>query len=194
MSDQGDGQATASVENEQADQQTTGAAPTEQDSLDELLKQERDIRFTSFSHDDAWAVGAHLVQLASERSLPVAVAIMLGDQRAFHAGLAGASADNDDWLERKFRVVRRYGHSSLAVGAQFRAGGADFDTDSRLDTTLYAAHGGAFPIIVQGAIVGIAGVSGLPQRDDHALVVEALSAHRDRTRNARRRKRAATAE
>jgi uncharacterized protein (UPF0303 family) len=33
---------------------------------------------------------------------------------------------------------------------------------------------------VRGSMVGIAGVSGLPQRDDHALVVDALTAHRGR--------------
>ncbi|WP_022885608.1 heme-degrading domain-containing protein [Glaciibacter superstes] len=149
-------------------------------ALAALLEQEREIQFDSFAHGDAWVVGTHLVQLASERALPVAIAIMLGDQRAFHAGLPGASADNDDWLERKFRVVRRFGHSSLAIGTRFRSTGGDFDTDSRLSVSDYAAHGGAFPILVRDSIVGIAGVSGLPQRDDHALVVEALAAHRDR--------------
>ncbi|MCX7521759.1 heme-degrading domain-containing protein [Microbacterium sp. STN6] len=167
-----------------------------QDGLEELLEQELQLQFDSFTHDDAWSIGMRLVQLASDRSLPVAIAVMLGDQRAFHAGLAGASADNDAWLERKFRVVRRFGHSSLAVGEQYRARGGDFDTDSRLDTDLYAAHGGAFPILVRGAIVGVAGVSGLAQRDDHALVVEALEAHRDDIRDAkaRRRRRAAGGE
>lgn len=143
-----------------------------------LLEQERTIQFESFDHSDAWSLGCDLVRLATERELPVAIAIALGDQRAFHAGLAGASADNDDWLERKFRVVRRFGHSSLAVGTDFRSRGKNFDVDSRLSGE-YAAHGGAFPILVRGSMVGIAGVSGLPQRDDHALVVEALTAHRD---------------
>ncbi|KQV07406.1 heme-degrading domain-containing protein [Leifsonia sp. Root112D2] len=173
-----------------------GEQNEEKAALEALLSQERELQFDSFNHDDAWAVGAHLVQLASERSLAVAIAIVLGEQRAFHAGLAGASADNDDWLERKFRVVRRYGHSSLTVGTQFRARGGDFDTDSRLSVAEYAAHGGAFPIVVRGALVGVVGVSGLAQRDDHALVVEALSAHRDRAlaaNGARRRKRAAAA-
>lgn len=169
----------------------------ERTALEQLLEQERELQFDSFDHDDAWAVGAHLVQLASERSLPVAIAIMLGEQRAFHAGLAGASASNDAWLERKFRVVRHFGHSSLAVGTQFRAAGGDFDTDSRLDAGEYAAHGGAFPIVVRGSLVGAVGVSGLAQHDDHALVVEALAAHRDRARaasGARRRKRATSGE
>ena len=41
--------------------------------------------------------------------------------------------------------------------------------------TDFAAHGGAFPIVVEGAgIVGSVTVSGLPQRQDHEFVVEAL--------------------
>jgi uncharacterized protein (UPF0303 family) len=41
----------------------------------------------------------------------------------------------------------------------------------------YASHGGSFPLAVKGAgIVGSVTVSGLPQRADHELVVEALCA------------------
>ena len=145
--------------------------------LQTLLEQERTLQFDAFSHNDAWMLGTRLRTLATEQTLPVAIAIMLGDQRVFHAGLAGSSADNDGWLERKFAVVRRYGHSSLAVGVEFRSRGVDFDVDSRLDLTRFAAHGGAFPLFVRGSIVGMVGVSGLPQLDDHALVVEALGAH-----------------
>ena len=142
-----------------------------------LLEQERTLQIDEFSPDDAWALGTRLRALAAERSLPIAIAIALGDQRVFQTGLAGASADNDGWLDRKFAVVRRYGHSSLAVAAEFRSRGFEFDTDSRLDPGRFAAHGGSFPLFVRGALVGVVGVSGLPQLDDHALVVEALRAH-----------------
>jgi uncharacterized protein (UPF0303 family) len=65
------------------------------------------------------------------------------------------------------------------VGTDFKARGLNFETDSGLDFEQYAAHGGAFPLIVGGSIVGKVGVSGLAQREDHALVVKALTAHRD---------------
>ena len=65
--------------------------------------------------------------------------------------------------------------ASYGVGLSFKATGKDFDTSARLDTTQYAAHGGVFPITIAGVgMVGTVGVSGLPQADDHAFVVEHL--------------------
>ena len=154
----------------------TGSA--QEQLLEALLEQERGIQFDSFGFADAWAVGSLLVELGLERDHPIAIAIMFSDQRVFHASLPGASADNDGWLDNKFRVVRRFASSSLAVGTRFRIAGRDFDTASRLDPRTHAAHGGAFPLRVRGALMGVVGVSGLAQQLDHDLVVEALRAHR----------------
>ena len=142
-----------------------------------LLDQERLIQFDSFDVGDAWAVGSRLVELGTLRRHPIAVSIMFGDQRVFHAALPGACADNDAWLENKFRVVRHYASSSFAVGTRFRANSRDFRTESNLDPRTHAAHGGAFPLRVRGSLIGVAGVSGLPQRDDHDLIVEVLDEH-----------------
>ncbi len=108
------------------------------------------------------------------------IGVTLGEARAPPPPRPGSSADNDGWLDRKTRVARRYGRSSYGVGLSFRATGKDFDTDARLDTTLYAAHGGVFLIIVAGVgVVGTVGVSGLLQAQaaDHAFVVEHLRAY-----------------
>ena len=148
------------------------------DLLPLLLEQERVIQFDSFDVGDAWAVGSRLVALGNARRHPIAVSIMFGDQRVFHAALPGACADNDAWLENKFRVVRRFANSSYAVGTRFRANSRDFSTDSNLDPNTHAAHGGAFPLRVRGSLIGVVGVSGLAQRDDHDLVVEVLEEHR----------------
>ena len=83
--------------------------------------------------------------------------------------------DNDAWVDRKSRVVTRFGHSSMHVGALARAAGKTFEERSRLDPDEYAAHGGSFPITVRGVgIVGAVTVSGLPQAEDHRFVVEQL--------------------
>jgi uncharacterized protein (UPF0303 family) len=40
----------------------------------------------------------------------------------------------------------------------------------------YAAHGGGFPIVLRGTgLIGTVVASGLPQREDHAMVVAALA-------------------
>lgn len=145
--------------------------------LRELAEQEARLVFDRFDHDTAYELGLQLVAAARERRLPVAVAVRRGAQLLFHAGLPGSSADNDAWLDRKRRVVERYGHSSLYVGTQFRLAGGSFEESSRLDPDRYAAHGGVFPVSVTGVgPVGTVGVSGLPQLDDHAFVVEQLTA------------------
>jgi uncharacterized protein (UPF0303 family) len=156
---------------------TTSDTAAEAAKLETLLAQERDIQFDSFGYADAWTVGSRVVELATRRGLSITTSLVFGDQQVFHSALEGTSADNDDWLAKKFRVVRRFNHASLTVGTQFRARGLDFAVDSGLDPRLFAGHGGAFPIRVRGSIVGILGVSGLTQFEDHDLVVEVLTEH-----------------
>lgn len=142
---------------------------------DELLAQEESLVFAHFTHDDAWALGSLLVELARERELPVAIDIRRGDQQLFHHARPGTAPDNATWIERKVNVVRRFGHSSLLIGQRHRERGTTFEDATGLPRDTYAAHGGAFPVAVAGAgVVGTVTVSGLPQVDDHALVVEAL--------------------
>ncbi|CAL9539402.1 heme-degrading domain-containing protein [Streptomyces sp. enrichment culture] len=150
---------------------TPDATPT----VEELEAQERRLVFEHFTHDDAWALGSLLVETARERRAPVAIDIHRAGQQLFHAALPGSAPDNDAWIARKRRVVERYGSASYLVGARHRAKGTTFEASSRLDPDTYAAHGGSFPITVRGAgVIGAVTVSGLPQLEDHNMVVEAL--------------------
>jgi uncharacterized protein (UPF0303 family) len=89
--------------------------------------------------------------------------------------MTGATPDNDTWIERKARVVHRFGHSSLYVRQRSREAGTTFEDEFGLDLQLFAAHGGAFPLIVRNVgAVGVVAVSGLPQVEDHRMVVAAL--------------------
>ena len=144
--------------------------------VDELAEQERALRWDSFDEDDAWRLGTALATTARERGLPVAMDISRGDHQLFHAALPGSSPDNDAWLRRKTRVVARFHKSSLHVGQLCRDAGRTLEEQFLLPPGEYAAHGGAFPLIVAGVgVIGCVAVSGLPQLEDHAFVVEVLT-------------------
>ncbi|GAA1818805.1 heme-degrading domain-containing protein [Nesterenkonia flava] len=152
---------------------------------DLVVSQERALVLSTFTRDDAWALGTRMREAARARSLPVVIGIVVGAQRVFHAALEGSSADNDAWLERKTRAAVHYSRSSLGVGEQFRRRGWTFEADSRLDPREIAGNGGVFPITVKGVgVVGAVGVSGLPQLEDHDFVVEMLQAHMEATATA----------
>ncbi|MGW0545938.1 heme-degrading domain-containing protein [Streptomyces altiplanensis] len=165
-----------STTNNPASPTSPTAAERATELIAELTAQERRLVLPRFTHEDAWALGGLLVELARERDAPVAIDIRRGAQQLFHCALPGSSADNDAWIDRKRRVVERYAESSYLVGTRFRAKGTTFEDSSRLDPDVYAAHGGAFPVAVEGAgVIGTVTVSGLPQAEDHAMVVEALT-------------------
>lgn len=161
---------------------TTDAAvaplPVAPDTAEGLAEQERTVDFDAFDRLDAWSVGTRIVDGALARGLAVTAAIWLGEQRVFHVGLPGTSADNDQWMERKAALVRRYDACSLATRRRLHGHGITREEAwLGLDPTVHTLSGGGFPIRVRGALVGVAVVSGIDDDTDHALVVEALTAH-----------------
>jgi len=146
-------------------------------TLADLAAEEEELQFSRFTNDDAWELGSTLVAAGRAEGLPIAVEISRNHHRLFHVALTGTSPDNSSWIERKTRVVNRFGHSSLYVRQASLEKGTTFEEEYDLDPALYAAHGGAVPIIVRSVgPVGVAVVSGLPQFDDHRMVVAALRA------------------
>jgi uncharacterized protein (UPF0303 family) len=139
-----------------------------------ITDEENSVGFARFVHHDAWLVGTRLVELSNERHHPVAIGIVFGEQRVFHAALAGSSAENDDWLARKFRVVAKHDSSSYAVKALHCASGTDYYDETGYGRDNFAISGGAVPLRVNGSLIGAVGVSGLREEDDHALVIEVL--------------------
>jgi uncharacterized protein (UPF0303 family) len=134
------------------------------------------LQLARFGQADAVALGLSLVELGMARNLPIAVDIRRGDHILFHASLPGATLDNEIWVERKSRTAERYAEPSLLIGLRGRVGGGRLEDNAWFDQTRYAAHGGAFPVYVRGTgPVATVTVSGLPQRADHDLVVEALT-------------------
>lgn len=155
-------------------------APDAWPTLDELGRHEAELVLPALTERVAYDLGRLAVEAAFEEELPVVVGIWRGQHQLFHCALPGSTADNDEWLLRKGRVVLRFEHSSLYMGQLCR----DLDTTLAekflLPAPDYAAAGGAFPLRTRDAgVVGWMGVSGLPQRDDHAFVVRILRQHLD---------------
>jgi uncharacterized protein (UPF0303 family) len=140
--------------------------------------QERRLVLPRFDNDDAWQLGTVLVELARTRSASVTVDIRRNGQQLFHYALPGTCTDNDAWIQRKVRTVDRFGTSSYLVGLRCTLKGGTFEETSRLDPGTYAAHGGAFPItLADVGVVGTVAASGLPQAEDHQLVVAAIESY-----------------
>jgi len=148
---------------------------SDEDLLDHVGEQENRIMFRRFDIGLAGEIGLALVARAEAEALPVAIDVTRTGQCLFHAALEGAVPDNAEWIRRKNRVVNRFRHSSLYMGALCRISGTTLEEKFLLPPNLYAAHGGAFPITLDGSgVIGTVTVSGLPQIDDHELVVSVL--------------------
>ena len=143
--------------------------------LKDLLQQEEEIQFSSFSNDTAFAVGTALLNAAKNKGKAVTIDIARNGQQLFHFAMQGTSRDNDVWVLRKNNVVNRFGHSSFYMGISLKSKGQTIEEKYLISSSEYAAHGGAFPLIIQGVgVVGTITVSGLPQEQDHELVVTTL--------------------
>jgi uncharacterized protein (UPF0303 family) len=143
-----------------------------------ITHQEAELRLPRFDHDTAWRLGLSLRELAVARNQSIVIDIRrFGQphQPLFYTALSGTTPDNPRWVQRKSNVVSRFHRSSYAIGLMLAQDNRTFAERYSLPDADYAAHGGSFPLHVDGAgIIGSITVSGLPQREDHNLVVEAL--------------------
>jgi uncharacterized protein (UPF0303 family) len=141
-----------------------------------VIAEEDSLTFAQFTHAHAWKLGSAMASMASAKGLPVAIAINFGEQRVFHAALAGTSATNDDWLARKIRAVAKHNCSSWALACLYRAKQADYFSEGGYSRSDIALAGGAVPLRIAGSLTGAVGVSGLAEEDDHRFAIDALQA------------------
>ncbi len=148
-----------------------------QEDLERITLQERELLLPRLDEEMAWQLGMRLRTMAVERSLAVVIDVRRFGQPLFYTALEGTTPDNVEWVRRKSNVVARFLRSSYAIGLKDKLKNDSIYESQGLALSDYATHGGSFPLTVAGSgIVGSATVSGLPQRRDHELVVEALCA------------------
>jgi len=143
--------------------------------LEKIALQEKRLQFREFNAAVAWELGVALKTAAESRGATVAIDIRLHGHPLFAFSMPGTTPDNWDWIRRKRNVVRRYHRSSYAIGLKHERSGTTLQSTAGLDLGDYSTHGGSFPVILLGTgCVGTITVSGLPQREDHSLVVSVV--------------------
>ena len=149
---------------------------TDAEIVELVAAQEQRLVFDAFPISLAHDIGQKLVETAKAQKAPVVIDLTRSGQCLFHCALDGATPDNAVWVLRKNRVVQRFHRSSLYMGALCRTKGCSLEEKFLLPQNAFAAHGGAFPITLRDSgVIGSVTVSGLPQIEDHDMVVSALA-------------------
>ena len=144
--------------------------------LARIALQEERLQFERFDAAAAWTLGTRLKAAAEARGAAVAIDIQLHGQPLFFYAMPGTTPDNIDWIRRKRNVVLRFHKSSYAVGLKLQQEQTTLYEKVGVDSRDYAAHGGCFPLKLKGTgCIGTITVSGLPQREDHELIVDVLA-------------------
>lgn len=146
------------------------------DDLLILDQQEQQLRFPNFNVETAWQLGCILRSALLNWGASATVEIEVAGQTLFTCTTPGATPVQADWIRRKRNTVRRFSRSSYAVGRALEREGVTLEDRHGLKHADYAAHGGGFPILIENTgCIGSVVISGLPQRDDHTLIVESIA-------------------
>jgi uncharacterized protein (UPF0303 family) len=143
-----------------------------------IAAQEERLVFERFDADLALAIGLDIRARVAAIGKAAVVDVRFWDRRLFWFAMPGTTVNNEDWVRRKVNAVRRFHKSTYRLGREREGTGrllpAEFGPEAVAECVL---AGGGFPLKVRGVgCVGAVTVSGLPERQDHEMVVAALAA------------------
>jgi uncharacterized protein (UPF0303 family) len=145
-------------------------------SASQLLLEEKMLKLPKSSMSDYLEIGQIAASFGTEKGLPIAVEVRIGDWIIYHASLPGSSPENDWWIGRKARVVKLKQHSTLFERVLAEERGVDWHKENNLLDETHAIHGGGLPLITEGdGFVGALLISGLPHVEDHLFGVKVLT-------------------
>ena len=79
----------------------------------QLLQEEKILELPNLSISDYLEIGEIAKSFGTQRGLPIAVEVRIGDWIIYHASLPGSTSENQWWIDRKARVVLLKHHSTL---------------------------------------------------------------------------------
>ncbi len=143
-----------------------------------IEEQEKRLVFPAFDEATAFAIGSVIRERAVKEEFGIVVDIRTFDRPLFYAALPGSTAANPDWARRKINVVKRFLKSTYRMVLEQQRPDRSFKVGEGIDIKDYVLAGGGFPVSVKGAgVIGVIAVSGLPERQDHQVIVDALCDH-----------------
>ncbi|MBU2107172.1 MAG: heme-degrading domain-containing protein [Alphaproteobacteria bacterium] len=149
-----------------------------EDDLTKIAEQEKRLVFESFDEATAFTIGSTIRDRALSEDLGIVIDIRTFDRPLFYAALPGSTASNPDWARRKINVVKRFLKSTYRMVLEQQRPDRSFKPGEGIDIKDYVLAGGGFPVTVKGAgIIGVIAVSGLPERQDHGVIVDTLCDH-----------------
>jgi uncharacterized protein (UPF0303 family) len=141
--------------------------------IQEVEAQER-LEFPAMHNDDAVRLGEMGVHVIRETGRNLAVEVQLRGDVVFRAKLGTTGIQNDPWLAKKADTARFFGTSSLLAKLRAKAEGKTLADYPGADPEHLTLNGGAFPIRVDGEVVGTITMSGEPDVVDHETAVLAV--------------------
>ncbi len=146
--------------------------------IERIAEQERRLVFSRFDEEVAFQIGSAIRERGLKENMPIVIDIQTWDRPLFYAALPGSNASNPNWARRKRNTVRYFLRSTYGLVLEQQRPDRTFKPGEALDVADYVLAGGGFPVRVEGAgVVGVIAVSGLPEREDHGVVVDAICDH-----------------
>lgn len=146
------------------------------DDIARIIEQERGLEFSEFNENVAFSIGVRVRERALREKLGLVVDVRTWDRQMFYAAMPGTTADNPNWVRRKINTVQRLLKSSYRVALEQAREDRLFAPNRALDGADYVLAGGAFPIRIKGfGPIGCVTISGLHERDDHQVAVDAVA-------------------
>ena len=144
--------------------------------IERIALQERMLRFSHFDNASAWDLGNRIKNACTVKNFAVTIEVRLGCETIFFYAMPGTAPTNADWARRKRNTCELMHRSSYAVGLSLESEAGTLEKNMGLPPRDYASHGGSFPIhVTEIGCIGVVTVSGLPERDDHSMVVSVLA-------------------
>lgn len=148
------------------------------EDIRKVAEQEAALVFDRFDEATAFAVGSLIRDRALADKLPIVIDIQSWDRPLFYAALPGSTGSNANWARRKRNVVKMFLKSTYRMVLEKARPDRTFPVGEGLDPTDYVLAGGGFPVHVKGVgVIGAITVSGLPERQDHEVIIAALCRH-----------------